>query len=181
VTADGGGVDPDLAGGPEVDGGRDAGGHAGSEATSYVEALGLERHPEGGWFRRMWTHPARDADGRALASSIHYLLGAGERSHWHRIDAAETWCWHAGHPLRLHTSSDAHTITEVTLGPDAGAGHVLQATVAPDCWQAAELATAASAASAPAATPGFSLVSCLVVPEFRFEHFELAPPDWSPA
>jgi uncharacterized protein len=145
---------------------------AGGGGAAYIGALGLERHPEGGWFRRVWAHPEHDAGGRALASSIHYLLGAGERSHWHRIDATETWCWHAGDPLRLHTSIDGHTVTEVILGPDPGAGHLLQATVAGDCWQAAELA-------APGTT-GFALVSCLVVPEFRFEHFELAPPGWSP-
>ncbi|HWI05154.1 MAG TPA: cupin domain-containing protein, partial [Acidimicrobiales bacterium] len=41
--------------------------------------LGLEPHPEGGWYRETFREPA--------SSAIYYLLKAGERSHWHRVDA----------------------------------------------------------------------------------------------
>ena len=37
----------------------------------------------------------------AASTAIYYLLARGERSHWHRIDAAEVWNWYAGAPLRL--------------------------------------------------------------------------------
>ena len=37
------------------------------------------------------------AEGRA--SAILFLLAAGERSHWHRVDASEIWIWQAGAPL----------------------------------------------------------------------------------
>jgi predicted cupin superfamily sugar epimerase len=138
-------------------------------ADAYIEALGLEAHPEGGWFCRTWTHPQVDDDGRALASSIHYLLSAGERSHWHRIDAAETWLWHAGGPLRLATWIDGdEAVGARDLGPDPLAGQVPQLTVPAGAWQAAEPLGA------------FALVSCVVVPAFRFEGFELAPPGWRP-
>jgi predicted cupin superfamily sugar epimerase len=134
-----------------------------------IAALGLERHPEGGWYRRTWTHPATDDDGRPLASSIHYLLEAGERSHWHRIDACEQWLWHGGGPLRLSVATGAG-IDETVLGADVAAGQVLQVTVPPDVWQSAE----------PVGDHGHALVSCVVVPAFSFDHFELAPPGWSP-
>lgn len=137
-------------------------------AEAWIEALSLERHPEGGWYRRTWSHPEVDDVGRARASSIHYLLEEDERSHWHRVDAAELWLWQAGAPLRLATSPDGEQLHLVELGPDPVAGQVLQITVAPGCWQSAE------------PLGGFSLVSCVVVPEFRFEGFELAPPCWEP-
>ena len=92
-----------------------------------------------------------------------FLLDAGERSHWHRVDAAELWLWHAGAPLRLGIGAD-----DVTLGPDVVAGHMPQAMVPPGEWQAAW------------AGDGWTLVSCIVAPGFDFAGFELAPPDWSP-
>jgi predicted cupin superfamily sugar epimerase len=141
------------------------------DARGWIDALELEPHPEGGWFRRTWTHDVADGDGRALASSIHYLLRAGERSHWHRIDASETWMWHAGGALHLLVAADANDAgLDVTLGDDPSAGQLLAATVAPGSWQSAE----------PAPGAPFVLVSCIVVPEFRFEGFELAPPRWAP-
>lgn len=140
------------------------------EADRYVEALGLERHPEGGAFRRTWTHPDLDADGRALASSIHYLLDRDERSHWHRIDATESWLWHAGGPMRLAIWVEGTaSVEEHVLGPDLSSGQHLQVTVPAHAWQSAE------------AVDGFALVSCVVVPEFSFDAFELAPDGWSPA
>jgi predicted cupin superfamily sugar epimerase len=139
-------------------------------AVELIAALGLARHPEGGWYRRTWTHPSADADGRPLASSIHYLLEAGDRSHWHRIDATETWLWHGGGPLHLSIAADGGTVEDVVLGPDVAAGQLLQATVPPGAWQSA----------APVGAAEYALVSCVVVPAFTFDHFELAPPDWSP-
>jgi predicted cupin superfamily sugar epimerase len=139
-------------------------------AAELIASLGLERHPEGGWYRRTWTHPVHDAQGRPLASSIHYLLEGGERSHWHRVDAAETWLWHGGGPLRLWIAGAHDAVEELVLGPDVAAGQQLQATVPPGAWQAAE-----------PAGDGHVLVSCVVVPAFTFDHFELAPPGWSPA
>lgn len=138
------------------------------DADSWIAHLRLEPHPEGGYYRRTWTHPETDSHGRALASSIHYLLRAGERSHWHRFDAAETWLWHAGGPLVLEMSPDGERVARSTLGPDPAAGEVLQVTVPANEWQSAE------------PVGDFALVTCVVVPEFRFEGFELATPCWEP-
>ena len=38
---------------------------------------------------------------RPSGTAIYFLLRAGERSHWHRVDAAEIWHFYAGDPLRL--------------------------------------------------------------------------------
>lgn len=132
-------------------------------ADELIERLGLEPHPEGGWFRETWRDP--DVDGRrGRGTAIYFLLRAGERSHWHRVDAAEVWHHYAGAPLELSIGSDRR----VVLGPDVAAGEVPQAVVPAGEWQAARSLGA------------FTLVGCTVSPAFRFEGFELAPEGWSP-
>lgn len=140
-----------------------------SETTGAIIArLGLSRHPEGGWYRETWRAPA-PAGARAGATAIWFLLDAGQRSHWHRVDAAEIWLWHAGHPLRLLTApGDSGPVTQVRLGGDVLAGDVPQHVIAPHHWQAA------------GADIGWALVSCVVSPGFDFAAFELAAADWPP-
>ena len=139
-------------------------------ATRIVEHLGLERHPEGGWFRRTWTSPDPLGDGpRAAGSSILYLLEADEVSQWHRIDASEAWQHVAGAPLMLSRWSEGDAaVSHETLGPDLLDGQVPQCVVEPSCWQSARSLGA------------WSLVVCVVVPEFLMDHFELAPEGWTP-
>ena len=44
-------------------------------ARSIVERLGLETHPEGGWYTRDWQSPHTDeASSRPLSSLIYFLL-----------------------------------------------------------------------------------------------------------
>lgn len=68
-------------------------------ADAIVDMLDMQPHPEGGYFVETF----RDAGGgaRAHSTAIYYLLREGERSHWHRVDAAEVWHWYAGGPLAL--------------------------------------------------------------------------------
>lgn len=137
-------------------------------AAGVIDALGLEPHPEGGWFRRTFTHPA-EVDDRPISSAIYYLLQAGERSHWHRIDASELWHFYAGAPLRLEHSADGRSVDEVILGTDLPAGARPQYAMPAGVWMAAE------------AMGPFSLVGCTVSPGFDFASLELAPPGWVPA
>ena len=66
------------------------------DAEGIVERLGMQRHPEGGWYVERWRATPDAEDARPAGSAILYLLAAGERSHWHRVDAAEVWQWSAG-------------------------------------------------------------------------------------
>ena len=50
----------------------------------------MRAHPEGGWYAETWRAAATDGE-RPDGSAILYLLSAGERSHWHRLDADEVW------------------------------------------------------------------------------------------
>ena len=136
-----------------------------SEAAALIARLGLEPHPEGGWFRETFRQPAPDKP-RGLATAILFLLEHGQRSLWHRVDAAELWLWHAGSPITLLIDDGARQ--EHLLGGDVLAGQLPQATVPPCAWQSAE------------AERGWALVSCIVTPAFEFAGFELAPEGWSP-
>jgi uncharacterized protein len=136
-------------------------------ADDVIRALGLKPHPEGGHFRE--THRDARPDGRAASTAIYYLLARGERSHWHKVDAAEVWHYYAGSALLLETAASGHgPIERVTLGPDIAAGERPQAVVPAHAWQAAE------------SLGDWTLVGCTVAPGFEFEGFELAPKGWSP-
>lgn len=68
-------------------------------AAALVEHLGLQRHPEGGWYKETW-RGASEIDGqRGIGTAILFVLAEGERSHWHRVDATELWLYHAGAPF----------------------------------------------------------------------------------
>jgi predicted cupin superfamily sugar epimerase len=136
------------------------------DARELIEQLGLGRHPEGGWYRETWRDEPADG-GRGVGSAIYFLLAEGERSHWHRVDAAEAWHHYAGDPLELAVSEGGHH-TVVTLGDDLGAGHDPQCVVPPRAWQAARPLGA------------WTLVGCTVAPSFDFAGFELAAPHWRP-
>jgi predicted cupin superfamily sugar epimerase len=138
------------------------------QADEIIAVLDLKPHPEGGHFRETF-RDVPDANGRAFSTAIYYLLKAGERSHWHRVDAVETWHWHAGHPLALRLSKDGRATERLALGSDLAKGERPQIIVPKGCWQAAEPLGA------------FTLVSCTVAPGFHFAGFELAPANWRPA
>jgi predicted cupin superfamily sugar epimerase len=135
----------------------------GVSAEKIIRKLALAPHPEGGWYRQTWIGP--EVQGRASGTAILFLLRAGERSHWHRVDADEIWLWHAGAPLVL--SMGETVAREVRLGPDVLAGEAVQAVVPTGWWQAAR------------STGDWTLVSCTVSPGFRFDGFELAPQGWA--
>ena len=139
-----------------------------TDARAVIDALGLRRHPEGGWYAETWRAPAA-GDERAVGSAILYLLAAGERSHWHRVDAAEIWQWSGGDGLELRIWSDGETaVATHRLGGDIGAGERPQVVVPKGAWQAAR------------PLGPWTHVGCIVTPACEFAGFELAPPEWEP-
>jgi predicted cupin superfamily sugar epimerase len=138
------------------------------DASIVAAALQMQPHPEGGWYSETWRASSVDGE-RPVGSSILYLLAAGERSHWHRVDADEIWQYSGGDPLELRVWAvgDA-TVTSHRLGYDVSGGEGVQAVVPAGTWQAASPLGA------------WSLVGCIVIPAFEFAGFELASPDWEP-
>jgi len=134
-------------------------------ANELIARLGLQPHPEGGHYRQ--TFHASDLP-RGASTAIYFLLKAGERSHWHKVDADEVWHHYAGAPLELLLSEDGKRVHHIRLGADFGIGEQPQAVVPRQVWQAAR------------SLGRWTLVGCTVAPAFQFEHFEMAPPDWAP-
>lgn len=133
-------------------------------ADELITKLQLSPHPEGGWYRQTWVAQNK---GRPSGTCIYFLLRRGETSHWHRVDAAEIWLYHAGAPLILSISeSDEGPAGKHLLTPDLTAGEP-QIIVPEGHWQAAR------------STGDYTLVSCTVSPGFQFEGFELAAPSFS--
>ncbi|MFJ8229906.1 cupin domain-containing protein [Streptomyces sp. NPDC094448] len=139
--------------------------------------LDLRPHPEGGWYRRIYTSPVTltlpaGRGERPSATLIHYLLAPGEESHWHTVAGDEIWLWHGGGPLTLRITPPgpaptAPTVpTEHLLGPHTAPGTTLQALVPAGHWQ-----------SARPSEDRETLVSCLVTPGFDFADFTLLTPD----
>jgi len=136
-------------------------------ATAIIELFGMRPHPEGGHYCETFRDGQLIDGKRPASSAIYFLLARGERSHWHRVDAAEGWHWHAGDPLRLAIAEHG-TTRLITLGPDLLAGQRPQAMVPAHAWQAAE------------ALGDWTLVGCTVAPAFEWAGFEVAPPGWTP-
>lgn len=148
-------------------------------AAEIIRLLDLKPHPEGGHYRQTFrdsltyaspqTGEDRVGTARAASTAIYFLLARGERSHWHRLDAAEAWHWHAGAPLALELAAhDLGPVTRVKLGPDLAAAQRPQAIVPAQVWQAA------------ASLGEWTLVGCTMAPGFEFAGFELAPEGWNP-
>lgn len=142
--------------------------HAGLSAAEVVRLLDLAPHPEGGFYRETFRDAPAPGTTRAASTAIYYLLGAGDVSEWHRVDAAEIWHWYAGGPLVLTLSPDGHDAHAMHLGADLKSGQRPQIVVPAGHWQSATSLGA------------WTLVGCTVAPGFDFAGFELAPADWRP-
>lgn len=134
-------------------------------AAEIIALLDLKPHPEGGRYRETFRDP-HEVAGRSAGTAIYFLLAAGEASHWHRVDAAEIWHFHAGAPLELRIADPE--IRPITLGADLMGGQRPQAVVPSGAWQAAR------------SLGDWTLVGCTVSPGFEFRGFEMAPEGWSP-
>ena len=145
-----------------------------AERSPLVEALGLEPHVEGGYYRELWRSEISlpqtllgDAYSgpRASASSIYFLLHPGEVSAWHVVVSAELWLYHLGSPLTLTLGGNGDAPVargDYTLGPDVLAEQRPQLVVPPGEWQ-----TARNGGTKP------TLVSCVVSPGFHMDEFRL--------
>lgn len=138
-----------------------------SRAAVLIDRLALAPHMEGGHFRRI--HTAKAAPGqRPALSAIQFLLAAGERSEWHRVDAEEAWHFVEGDPLELlvyHPGSDR--LERLRLGPlgESGSDMLPMRVVPAGAWQSAR------------PLGDYALCTCLVAPAFEFAGFTLLDDD----
>lgn len=146
----------------------------GEAARERIDALGLQPHPEGGYYREFFRSASRvrPGDGREerhALSVIHFLLSAGDRSRWHAIRSDELWTFLDGEPVELlivHPDSMRLETRRLGGGDPAAERSVV---VPGGAWQAARPLGA------------FGLVSCAVAPAFEFEDFRFLADDESAA
>ncbi|MCF6302443.1 MAG: cupin domain-containing protein [Devosiaceae bacterium] len=137
------------------------------DSKALIEMLELKPHPEGGWYKQMF-EDLPEGETRAKSTAIYYLLERGDRSHWHRVDAAEIWHFYAGAPLELAISADGKSENSQVLGTNMAIGERPQLVVKPGEWQSAK------------SLGDWTLCGCTVAPGFRFAGFEMAPDGWAP-
>lgn len=140
-------------------------------ADEVVLLLDLTPHPEGGFYRETFRDHATlpGSAARALSTCIYFLLPGGIVSHWHMVDAVETWHWYAGAELLLGIAPPhGGTILQQRLGGDLRSQARPQAIVPAGHWQQAR------------SLGSWTLVGCTVAPGFEFSGFAMAPKGWSP-
>lgn len=147
-----------------------------NKAEYWIEKLGLEKHPEGGWFKEVYRSkekiktehlPERFGGERHHSTSIYFLLTSDTFSAFHRIKSDELWHFYDGTPVTIHMINEGGEYSQVTLGHDVDKGEVLQYVVPHSVWFGAEVKDMDS----------YSLVGCTVAPGFHFDDFELAKRD----
>ena len=142
-----------------------------------IQALGLEAHPEGGFYRETWRCQDRAAaprlGDRCFGTSIYFLLRAGDVSRFHRLASDEIWHFHQGDPITVAMlTQDDGLKLHLVGGMDGGMARP-QLVIPKNTWFGAVI-------EGPSAF-GYTLVGCTVSPGFDFRDFELARPEdiWS--
>ncbi len=144
-----------------------------SAIDEIIEQLGLEAHPEGGYYKETYRskgtittgNPGWEfSGGRNFSTAIYFLLTSASYSAFHRIKQDEIWHFYRGSPIKLHLIDVEGNYNTVLIGADLKQGQSLQFVVPANWWFAAEVTIADS----------YALVGCTVAPGFDFADFELA-------
>ena len=142
------------------------------DAGYWIRLLRLRKHPEGGYYREVYRAgetagerglPRRYRGRRAWATSIYYLLDGKSVSRFHRLKSDETWYFHTGDRLVIHTITPRGRYGRVVLGPRTGGPAAFQCTIPRGTWFGATVGRGGRC----------TLVSCAVAPGFDFSDFEM--------
>lgn len=141
-------------------------------AQSYIQALQLQPHPEGGFFSESYrsaqtmalSAPGGGTQQRNVCTAIYFLLEAGNFSAFHRIQSDEIWHFYAGQALEVLELLPDGQLCCTRLGSDILRGEIPQYVVPANTWFASRVAEGGT----------FSLVGCTVAPGFDFADFQLA-------
>ena len=135
-----------------------------------VEKLGLQEHPEGGFYKETYrSNQTIETDKnvyRNISTAIYFLLENENKSLFHRIKSDELWFFHQGEALEIVYIKEG-VLNTIILGNNLENGEVVQATIPANTWFASSVKN----------LKGYSFVSCTVAPGFDFADFELAVAD----
>ena len=140
-------------------------------AQELIEALELEAHVEGGYFRRTYAaehqpRVAAQAGERFSMTSIFYLLTEdGPIGHFHRNRSDIVHYFQLGDPIDYFLIHPDGELERVSLGADPRRGERLQLTVPGGIWKASRLRAQG--------THGYGLISEAVTPGFDYSDMTL--------
>ena len=133
-----------------------------AEAQRLIAALGLEPHPEGGYFKQTYrsSTTVQGSQGlRRAATSIYYLLEGDDFSSFHRLQSDEIWHHYRGAAVAIEIIEPTGKHVQLMIGEDDR----LQAAILAGSWFAAHLCGEGA----------YALVGCDVAPGFEYEDFEI--------
>ncbi|HEX9596782.1 MAG TPA: cupin domain-containing protein, partial [Anaerolineales bacterium] len=129
------------------------------EAARLVKKLGLEKHPEGGYFKQTYrSDTIVNVEGyngpRKISTAVDYMLVGGQFSAFHRIKSEEIWHYYAGGSIMLHAIDKDGKLSKIKIGR----GGTLQVVMKAGTWLAASLNNKKS----------YCLLGCTVSPGFDY-------------
>lgn len=142
------------------------------KVKNWIEALGLEAHPEGGFYKQTYVSEENITDielsgsfdgKRKLYSSIYFLLTDKNISHFHRLKSDELWYFHGGNSLTVHVITEAGEYLQHKLGLNIEGGERPQILVPKNSIFGSTVDSQDS----------YALVGCMVSPGFEFKDFEM--------
>ena len=129
-------------------------------ADELIQNYSMEEHVEHGLF--IERHYESVGSARPASGSIYYYVAPGERTEFHRIDCDEYWCYNAGSCLELWVVRGNGRPERLTCGPGPGAEPCIRLARG-DIF----------AARLPASAEDGAFITCITVPRFSYQGFEL--------
>ncbi len=139
-------------------------------AAEWIEALQLEPHPEGGFFRETYragttvqasSHP----EPRSASTAIYFLITSEQpATRLHRLRSDEVFHLYEGGPLQVLVLRPNGSSEAPVLGLDIASGQRPQIVIPAGSWFGTKLSDGVD----------HCLIGCTVAPGFDFDDFELA-------
>lgn len=133
-----------------------------------IQLLGLEPHPEGGYFKQMFRSGVdvvlkdNRGDRRAL-THIYYLLSKGDESVWHMVKSEEIWNFYEGDGLELRLLKLEDKEEQVVNLGQLNGSQVPSFVIPANVWQTAK------------PLGEYALVGCIMAPGFEWDDWKILP------
>ena len=139
--------------------------------SELVDALALEGHVEGGYFRQTFKAEGQTIDQgygpRSTLTSIYYLLTtASPIGHFHMNRSDIVHYFHGGDPITYYLLLPDGRLETHVMGSDIAQGEMLQLIVPGGVWKASSVSLDGDA--------GYGLIGEAVAPGFEYQDMQLA-------